>query len=106
MADEQPTPSPSASLGDAPLVVNLNIVSPSTGVGNLRFPNLPASMTVLQLKDKIRESLPSRAPDEDRELILIHCGHRLVRDNATLQDVLGREAVRLFERGESLYMSY
>lgn len=104
MADGQPSPSPPAppappaAREDAPLSVNLNVVSPSAGVGNLRFSNLPAATTILELKDKIRETLASHPPDEDQRLI--HRGH-MAPETATLEDVLGREAVRLLRVGDS-----
>lgn len=94
MADEQPSSSQSVSQEDGPLVVNLYIVSPSDGVGNLRFRALPATTTVRQLKEKIRAALASRPPDDHQRLI--HRGRLLSRDTDTLQDVLGEEAVGFF----------
>jgi hypothetical protein len=91
MAEEQPAPSRLASQENAPLVVNLHIVSPSVGVGNLRFPDLPATTTVRQLKAKIRESLESRPADDNQRLI--HRGRLLTCETDTLQDVLGEDAV-------------
>lgn len=94
MADNPPTATPSSgSQGDrdAALVVNLQIVSPSRGVGPLWFPGLPAATTVQQLKERIRETLASRPADENQRLI--HRGRLLRRDTDTLQDVLGEEAV-------------
>ena len=90
MADERPSSAPPGSQLDAPLV-NLQIVSPSVGVGNLRFPDLPAATTVQQLKEKIRDSLPSRPADDHQRLI--HRGWLLARDTDTLQQVFGEEAV-------------
>ncbi|KAL2131328.1 hypothetical protein VTI74DRAFT_5252 [Chaetomium olivicolor] len=91
MAEEQPAASSSAQ-EDGPLAVNLQIVSPSVGVGNLRFPGLPATTTVRQLKDRIRETLPSRPADDHQRLI--HRGRLLARDTDTLQDVFGEETIR------------
>lgn len=93
MADERPSSAPPESQGDAALVVNLQIVSPSVGVGNLRFPELPATTTVQQLKEKIRESLAWRPADDHQRLI--HRGRLLARDNDTLQDVFGEESVSI-----------
>lgn len=90
MADERPSSAPPGSQQDAPLV-NLQIVSPSVGVGNLRFPDLPAATTVQQLKEKIRDSLQSRPADDHQRLI--HRGRLLARDTDTLQQVFGEEAV-------------
>ncbi|SPQ21275.1 943e2492-95c5-4913-b627-339a3e94c0c7 [Thermothielavioides terrestris] len=80
---------PPASQSEAPLAVNLQILSPSAGVGSLRFPDLPASTTVRQLKDKIRESLPRRPPDDHQRLI--HRGRLLARETDSLLDILGEE---------------
>jgi hypothetical protein len=93
MDDERPSSAPpGAQVGDnAPLVVNLQIVSPSAGVGNPRFPDLPATTTVQQLKEKIRELLPSRPADDHQRLI--HRGRLLARDTDTLEDVFGEESV-------------
>ncbi|KAK4114891.1 hypothetical protein N656DRAFT_727946 [Canariomyces notabilis] len=96
MAEEQPAPSRLASQENAPLVVNLHIVSPSVGVGNLRFPDLPATTTVRQLKAKIRESLESRPADDNQRLI--HRGRLLACETDTLQDVLGEDAIRTGEQ--------
>lgn len=92
MADERTSASSApAAPEDAPLLVNLQIVSPSAGVGSLRFPDLPAATTIRQLKEKIREVLASRPADEDQRLI--HRGRLLARDTDTLRDVLGEESV-------------
>ncbi|KAJ4302102.1 hypothetical protein N0V88_002238 [Collariella sp. IMI 366227] len=87
-----PSPSPQPAQGGGPLAVNLQIVSPSVGVGNLRFPDLPATTTVRQLKERIRETLPSRPADDHQRLI--HRGRLLARDTDTLQDVFGEETIR------------
>jgi hypothetical protein len=94
MDDDRPSSPPSVSQGngqDGPLSVNLQIISPSAGVGNLRFPSLPATTTVQQLKAKIRESVASRPADEHQRLI--HRGRMLARDTDTLLDIFGEEAV-------------
>jgi hypothetical protein len=97
MDDERPSSAPpGAHADDEPLAVNLQIVSPSAGVGNPRFPGLPATTTVQQLKEKIRELLPSRPADDHQRLI--HRGRLLSRDTDTLQDIFGEESV-----GFSLY---
>ena len=91
MADEQLGSTPPGSQDDAPLVVNLQIVSPSVGVGILRFPDLPATTTVQQLRENIREALPSRPADDHQRLI--HRGRLMARDTDTLQDIFGEETV-------------
>ncbi|KAK0635708.1 hypothetical protein B0T17DRAFT_53448 [Bombardia bombarda] len=89
MADEQPTSS-------SPSAVNLQIVSPSVGVNTLSFPGLAAATTVRELKEKIRDVLPSRpAHDQQR---LIHRGRLLARDSDTLQTVFGEEMLRTGEQ--------
>lgn len=92
MAGEQSDSVPPGSQDDAALVVNLQIVSPSVGVGNLRFPDIPATATVQQLKQKIRESLSSRPADDQQRLI--HRGRLLARESDTLQDIFGEGVVR------------
>lgn len=74
------------------LTVNLQIVSPSLSVGRpLHFPELAASTTIKELKERIRSSLPLRPPDDHQRLI--HRGRALVRETDTLSDVLGEDAV-------------
>lgn len=75
------------------VTINLKIVSPSVSVTKpLHFQQLPASMTLKQLKTKIRDELPLKPKDEDQRLI--HRGKALVRETDTLLDVFGLEAVR------------
>lgn len=74
--------------------INLKIVSPSVSVTKpLHFQQLPGSMTLKQLKAKIRDELPLKPRDEDQRLI--HRGKALVRETDTLLDVFGLEAVRI-----------
>ncbi len=73
-------------------LLDLNVLSPSTEVErSLLLPALPASTTVLQLKLKIRELIPSR-PQPERQR-LIYRGRVLTRDNDSLFVVFGRENV-------------
>lgn len=75
------------------VAINLKIVSPSVSVTKpLHFQQLPASMTLKQLKAKIRDELPLKPRDEDQRLI--HRGKALVRETDTLLDVFGLDAVR------------
>ncbi|KAK3685662.1 ubiquitin family protein [Podospora appendiculata] len=92
MAEEQPSSAGPASAQEAPLTVNLQIVSPSVGVSTLTFPGLAASTTIRQLKEKIQENLPSRPADDEKRLI--HRGRLLARDTETLRDVFGENALR------------
>lgn len=91
MAEEQASSSQPPEQSDGPLTINLQILSPTVGVGTLNFPGIPASTTVRQLKDKIRETVPSRPADDHQRLI--HRGKLLSRDTETLQNVFGEEAV-------------
>lgn len=85
-------PEPIDTEGSDTLVVNLQIVSPSVGVNRpLLFPELPAATTIKQLKEKIRNALPVRPPDENQRLI--HRGRALLREADTLLDIFGAESV-------------
>lgn len=76
-----------------PLAVTISIVSPSVSVNApLSFPNLPASTTIAQLKERIRDSLDSKPSNEQQRLI--HQGKLLIRENETLLDVFGEQKVR------------
>src|ERR1700761_6177902 len=80
--DEQPEP----------LSFTLVVVSPSVGAASrLSFPHTPATTTVKQLKAKIRDSLPSRPPDDGQRLI--HRGRMLARETETMLDIFGQETV-------------
>lgn len=73
--------------------INLQIVSPSVGVNRpLQFPATPAATTIKALKGMIRDALPLRPTDGNQRLI--YRGKALLREEATLLDVLGAEAVR------------
>lgn len=94
MASEPSNSQAQAGGPEAPeeLAVNLQIVSPSVGVNRpLLFPELPAVMTIKQLKERIRQSLPLRPADENQRLI--HRGRALLRDSDTLLDIFGADAV-------------
>jgi hypothetical protein len=89
-----------AQTGDAqpshdsmPLTANLQIVSPTEGVGTLVFSAVPHNTTVRQLKEKIRDTLSTRPTDDQQRLI--HRGRLLARDSDTLRDVFGEDLVGL-----------
>lgn len=94
--DQEPAASsptaPETTGEDAPLLVNIHFVSPSEGVpDDLDFQGLPATTTVGQLKDKIRDVLTMHpARDEQR---IIHQGRLLARESDTLLDVFGEDKV-------------
>ena len=93
MADDQTAPVQPAGLEEqnAALLVNLQVVSPSAGVNTMAFTGLPASTTLRQVKEKIRELLASRPVDNQQRLI--HRGRLLDRDTDTLLDVFGSDLV-------------
>lgn len=92
MASEPSTSTEGAETSADQLNVNLQVVSPSVGVNRpLVFPGLPASTTIKQLKDKIRQSLPLRPADENQRLI--HRGRALVRETDSLLDIFGADSV-------------
>ncbi|XP_044721904.1 Ubiquitin family protein [Hirsutella rhossiliensis] len=98
------TPAPSASQPIEatptplePLLVNLQVVSPSLSVNRpLLFPDLPATTTIKGLKEKIRQTLPLRPADDNQRLI--HRGRALLRESDTLLDVFGPDALRTLDR--------
>lgn len=82
----------SAAAPPEDLSINVAIVSPSLSANTpLNFPGLPASTTIAQLKQRIRDALDSK-PANDRQR-LIHQGKLLSRENETLLDVLGEQRV-------------
>ena len=96
----QSSQSSSSSSGDSSpassdqLTLNLQVVSPSVGVNRpLRFPEIAASTTIKQLKERIRQILPLRPADDHQRLI--HRGRALVRETDTMLDIFGEDAVSL-----------
>lgn len=88
MAEPGATP----AQGDTPSSFNLQIVSPSASVSRpLVFASIPASTTIRQLKEKIRNAVATRPADDQQRLI--HRGRLLARDEETLENILGAEAV-------------
>lgn len=79
------------------LTFNLQVVSPSVGVTSpLQFPNISASTTIKELKERIRQSLPLRPADDQQRLI--HRGRALGRETDTLLNILGEGAARSHEQ--------
>ncbi|KAK8041256.1 Ubiquitin family protein [Apiospora phragmitis] len=72
----------------------IQVVSPSVGVpsGRLSFSKLPASTTIQQLKQRVRDALDAKPPDAAQRLI--HRGRLLARDNETLLEIFGEETLR------------
>lgn len=72
--------------------VDLRILSPSSEVDReLYFPCLSVSTTVAQLKDRIQKSIPS-SPEACRQRLIFR-GKVVMRDDATLLDVFGKDTV-------------
>ncbi|KAM0537559.1 hypothetical protein ACHAP9_004107 [Verticillium nonalfalfae] len=95
VADEPPAPTPTsapvpANLPYDQLTVSLNIISPTTTAtsgGPLSFPDLSISTTISQLKEKIRNAIPSKPADTQQRLI--YRGRHLQADNDTLGQIIG-----------------
>ncbi|KAI0598190.1 hypothetical protein F4775DRAFT_556948 [Biscogniauxia sp. FL1348] len=84
------------------LTLTLQIISPSVGVPQpLSFREVPASTTVRQLKEKIRNALDTKPTDQAQRLI--HRGRLLVRDDETMLELFGEEAFRSTEH-QSLHL--
>lgn len=82
---EEPAPVPADQLS-----INLKIISPSLSQP-LTFPDVPASMPVKQLKEKIRQELPSRPADNQQRLI--YRGRMVNRPDEKLIDLFGEDMV-------------
>ncbi|KAI1327927.1 hypothetical protein F5Y16DRAFT_370171 [Xylariaceae sp. FL0255] len=84
---------PSADGAAAPSSFTLRILSPSVGVPQpFVFDSLPTTTTVQQLKEKVRNSMHTKPPDQLQRLI--HRGRLLTRDNESMIDVFGGDAIR------------
>ena len=72
--------------------VDLRILSPSFELDReLYFPCLPISTTIAQLKDRIQKSIPS-SPKAYRQRLIFR-GRVVMKDDATLLDVFGKDTV-------------
>lgn len=83
-------------------LINLKILSPSTEVkGDISFPQIPASTTVKELRQRIQNEIESR-PAMDR-MRLIYRGRVVANEMDTLNDVFGLENVsqRLYRETKS-----
>lgn len=86
------TDSPAASEATSP-TFTLQIISPSVNVPQpLQLTGLSATTTVRQLKEKIRNAIESRPGDSAQRLI--HRGRLLSKDDDTMKDVFGEDAIR------------
>ncbi|RYP56816.1 hypothetical protein DL771_011591 [Monosporascus sp. 5C6A] len=89
-----PSPNPVAAEAEGgPLKFTLQIMSPSTGVPQpLVIQGLPASATIKQLKERLRNILLAKPSDQAQRLI--HRGRLLAREEETMLNVFGEEALR------------
>ncbi|MCJ1366245.1 hypothetical protein MMC16_005372 [Acarospora aff. strigata] len=90
----EPLPPPSPDIPPSrPQTIFLHVLSPSLEVPNkLRFPSVPISTTVGELKIKIQDAIATKpVPGRQR---LIYRGKALVKDTDTMKDVFGQDAVR------------
>lgn len=89
------TDSPAASEATSP-TFTLQIISPSVNVPQpLQLTGLSATTTVRQLKEKIRNAIESRPGDSAQRLI--HRGRLLSKDDDTMKDVFGEDAVSILD---------
>ncbi|KAL2061158.1 hypothetical protein VTL71DRAFT_7431, partial [Oculimacula yallundae] len=78
-----------------PLSCTLNVMSTSVEVpGPLSFQALPASLTVKQLKRRIRDVLTSEPPDEDQRFVYYG---RTLGESETMLEIFGQPALRTLE---------
>ncbi|KAI0845546.1 hypothetical protein F5Y00DRAFT_246132 [Daldinia vernicosa] len=88
------TPPPANSPADSNSeTFTLQILSPSVGIPQpLALQKLPIGTTVKQLKERIRDVVSTKPADQAQRLI--HRGRLLARDNETMTDIFGQEALR------------
>ncbi|RYP41137.1 hypothetical protein DL769_011636 [Monosporascus sp. CRB-8-3] len=92
MASPSPDPLAAEAEGGS-LKFTLQILSPSTGVPQpLVIQGLPASATIKQLKERLRNILLARPSNQAQRLI--HRGRLLAREEETMLNVFGEEALR------------
>ncbi|KAI1484518.1 hypothetical protein F5X96DRAFT_438494 [Biscogniauxia mediterranea] len=102
MASSDPSRPIAAEAASGPNGLTLQIISPSVGVPQpLSLRGVPASTTVRQLKEKIRNALDTKPTDQAQRLI--HRGRLLARDDETMLELFGEEAFRSTEH-QSLHL--
>ncbi|KAF2431477.1 hypothetical protein EJ08DRAFT_678246 [Tothia fuscella] len=79
---------------EARQAIELKILSPSAevGAGGLHFDHIPVSTTVGELKEKIRDVISTRPPNERQRLI--YRGRALARETDTLLSVFGAAVIQ------------
>ncbi|KAI1334777.1 hypothetical protein F5Y15DRAFT_400321 [Xylariaceae sp. FL0016] len=97
MASETPSPPAVPRPDSGPKGFTLQIISPSVGVPQpLAFPKLSAETTVRQLKALVRDAIDSKPTDQAQRLI--HRGRLLSRDNETMLELFGHDALDSADR--------
>lgn len=82
------------SSDDSVQLMDLKVISPSPDIPqDLHFDSLPISTTVQQLKEKIRDAVPSHPPVERQRLI--YQGRPRANPSETMVDIFGAQAVHL-----------
>ncbi|KAI0376552.1 hypothetical protein F5Y04DRAFT_209918 [Hypomontagnella monticulosa] len=95
MASALPDQTASQAVGD-PATFTLQIVSPSVGIPQpLALQELPTNTTVKQLKERIRNVVNTKPADQAQRLI--HRGRLLAREDETMTEIFGQEALRSTE---------
>ncbi|KAH7033375.1 uncharacterized protein B0I36DRAFT_321312 [Microdochium trichocladiopsis] len=90
------SPQGAESTMTAPESLDLQIMSPSAGVPQpWLIRGIPTNTSVRQLKERLRNVLAARPADNAQRLI--HRGRLLARDDDTLLDVFGVDAIRSAE---------
>ncbi|KAI1391365.1 uncharacterized protein F4822DRAFT_396516 [Hypoxylon trugodes] len=98
MASDQVDPAAASSS----TTFTLQVISPSFGIPQpLALQDIPADLTVKQLKERIRNAINMRPTDQAQRLI--HRGRLLAQDSETMTDIFGREAIRSTDR-QSLHL--
>ena len=89
----------SVEASDSSRLINVKVLSqlPEPD-GLIHFENLPVTTTVGELKVKVRDHAASKPAVEDQRFI--YRGRLMARENDTLMDVFGRDAVCLHSRLE------
>lgn len=91
MASTLPDQTASQAVGDS-TTFTLQVVSPSVGIPQpLALQGLPKDTTVKQLKERIRNAVNTKPTDQAQRLI--HRGRLLARDDETMTEIFGQEAV-------------
>ncbi|KAI1117264.1 hypothetical protein F5Y14DRAFT_439377 [Nemania sp. NC0429] len=94
---DSPTSTASSTVADSePGRFTLQILSPSISVPQPLCMSIPVTATVRQVRERIRESVGTRPPDDAQRLI--HRGRLLARDSETMLELFGEEPLRTGDR--------